>query len=97
MGDPVGLQSEVNRGKTLSNCIFDPTVAVISVAFSCGVIYQTEVFLHVVLQLAMAEVKVEPGSDSESESMSVTSDVESSITIPLMKCEAEVRLILRVP
>lgn len=44
----------------------------------------------------MAEVKVELDLDSESESMSLTTDDEndgvSSVTIPIMKCEAEVRI-----
>jgi hypothetical protein len=44
----------------------------------------------------MAEVKVELDSHSENESVSLTSDDEnvegSSITIPIMKCKAEVRI-----
>lgn len=50
--------------------------------------------MFVVGQLAMDEVKVELDSHSGSESMLLTSDDENdearSVTIPIMKCEAEV-------
>ena len=54
--------------------------------------------MFVVGQLTMDEVKVELDSHSGSESMLPTSDDENdearSVTIPIMKCEAEVSFIL---
>jgi len=54
--------------------------------------------VFVVGQLAMDEVKVELDSHSGSESTLLTSDDENdearSVTIPIMKCEAEVSFIL---
>jgi hypothetical protein len=53
-----------------------------------------QVSVCVVSQLTMGDVKVELDSHSDAESTSLISDNENvegtSVTIPIMKCEAEV-------